>query len=86
MAWLFVMAFLPKSVIRAVFALARGQSGRSAASRLLVQISRGPAKLKALHGAGGDLPRIAVVVATLGRPDEVMRLLERLGRQTPRRR
>jgi glycosyltransferase involved in cell wall biosynthesis len=39
--WLFVIAFLPKVIVRAVFGAARGQTGRSLPSRLLVQLSRG---------------------------------------------
>jgi glycosyltransferase involved in cell wall biosynthesis len=41
--WMFILAFLPKPVVRWVFGLARGQTGRSAMSRLLVGLSRGAA-------------------------------------------
>jgi hypothetical protein len=40
-AWMFIMAFLPKGVVRMVFGLARGQTGRSRISRLLLRLSRG---------------------------------------------
>jgi glycosyltransferase involved in cell wall biosynthesis len=40
MMWLFVMAYMPGSVVRAIFGAGRGQMGRTRLSRLLVRLSR----------------------------------------------
>jgi hypothetical protein len=42
--WLFVMAFMPRSVIRPIFRAARGQMGRMPLSMLLLKLSRGSAR------------------------------------------
>jgi glycosyltransferase involved in cell wall biosynthesis len=83
--WLFVMAFMPKAMVRFIFGGGRGQARRGPLSRFLVRHSQGPSSRRLAGPAstpGAGPMRIAVVIATLGRPEEVGQLLERIALQT----
>ena len=41
MAWIFTLAFMPKFLVRKIFGIARGQTGRGGIYRFLISLSRG---------------------------------------------